>query len=376
MFIDDISGGKEVLSAAAVCYTDEGEKNASRAGGLDIYRFGRDFKKTEDLMEFFFGAVKCGTAHREYIGTGGRMRLNAGAGAADYSNNPSQPYSPPQDAAKVEITAADGDIRPSVIVFFSAAGIAVRSIAPFIADKTSDPAVIVVNDRADYVIPILSGHIGRANDAARALSDDLGAEAVITTASDSAGKAEAVDVFAQREGYRISSIEAAKNVTSAIVAGENVKQTRTESGGLILETSGHREAALRLEPKRIVIGLGCRRGTAPAGMRSFVLENLKESGAAPEDVYKICSIDIKADELCMAAAASAVKAPLVVFSADQLNGVPGSFTDSDFVRKTTGTGNVCERAAIAGCGKNGGKIIIRKTARSGMTFAAAERNIL
>ncbi|MGI6206204.1 MAG: cobalt-precorrin 5A hydrolase [Anaerovoracaceae bacterium] len=328
MLIDDVSGGREVLRAAAVCYTDEGEKNALRAGGLDVFRYGRDFDRTGRLMERFFGGMK-----------------DSGEGYA-------------------------------VIVFFSAAGIAVRSIAPYIVNKTADPAVIVVNDRADFVIPVLSGHIGRANDASRELASVLGAEAVVTTASDSAENTEAADVFASREGYSIDSMEDAKKVTAALVAGEKTEKSREPDGTLVWRVQGKSGASVRMKPKRYVLGLGCRKGTSAQAMTDFVKENLAAMGAVPGDVYKVCSAEIKAGEKCMSAAASAAGAPFVVFTAEHLNGIPGVFSDSEFVKKVAGTGNVCERSAIAGCGSAGGRIIVKKTARDGMTFAAAERNLL
>ncbi|MDD7408725.1 MAG: cobalamin biosynthesis protein [Anaerovoracaceae bacterium] len=325
MFLDDISGGRQVLTAAAICFTDKGESNALRVKGLKVYRFRRDFMKTDLLMERFF--------------RGSSLQ------------------------------------KPAVIVFFSAAGIAVRSIAPYLVSKATDPAVIVVNDQADFTIPILSGHIGQANEAAVELARALGARAVITTASDSLKDVESVDVFAKRQGYILRDLKAAKTITADMVAGIKVDRIKNEDGSVTFVSSAHREAPLVLAPERYVIGLGCRRGIDPDKMRDFVLGNMEKAGISAIDVYKVCSIDIKADEPCMTTAARFVRAPFVVFSPEQLKEAKGNFTPSDFVVEKTGVDNVCERSAICGCGSRGGRVVIKKTARDGMTFAAAERNI-
>ncbi|MCD7884362.1 MAG: cobalamin biosynthesis protein [Lachnospiraceae bacterium] len=107
------------------------------------------------------------------------------------------------------------------IIFVGACGIAVRSVAPFLKSKTTDPAVLVIDEAGHFVISLLSGHIGGANRLALRAAEVLGATPVITTATDVNGKF-AVDVFAKDNGLRIGSMKAAKEVSAAILRGEKV----------------------------------------------------------------------------------------------------------------------------------------------------------
>ncbi|MCD8152233.1 MAG: cobalt-precorrin 5A hydrolase [Clostridiales bacterium] len=107
------------------------------------------------------------------------------------------------------------------ILFIGAAGIAVRTIAPFLVSKTTDPAVLAADERGNHVISLLSGHLGGGNELTLFLADRLGADPVITTASDVGGKL-AVDVWAQKNNLYITDLQAAKRVAARIVGGEAV----------------------------------------------------------------------------------------------------------------------------------------------------------
>lgn len=108
-----------------------------------------------------------------------------------------------------------------VILFIGAMGIAVRSIAPCVADKFTDPAVLVMDEMGKYMIPVLSGHVGGANEFATNLAKQLGAEPVITTATD-LHQLFAVDVFAKKNDLVIADRQQAKNISAALLDGEKV----------------------------------------------------------------------------------------------------------------------------------------------------------
>ena len=275
--------------------------------------------------------------------------------------------------------------KNEALIFISACGIAVRSIAPYIKSKTTDPAVIVIDDQRKYVIPILSGHIGGANELAKKLALLIGAAAVITTATDGAGKF-SCDAWAVRNDCAISSMEAAKKVSAAILKNDVPVTSdyelpsllpsglvKGEDGDLGIYIGIHGNSpyrtTLRLVPRVLSLGIGCRRDTSKEHLMSSIKKLLADNGLDILAVGKIASIDLKKDEVGLLSCARELNAKMVFFSADELNSAEGDFDESAFVKNTVGTGNVCERSAVLA----GGKLIVRKTAMDGVTIAVAEK---
>ena len=269
------------------------------------------------------------------------------------------------------------------LIFIGACGIAVRDIAPHLKNKTVDPAVLVLDDQGKFVIPILSGHIGGANALACHLAEKLGAVPVITTATDGSGKF-SCDTWAVTHNCAISSMKTAKDISAAILT-EDVPVSsefalpQTLPNGLVACNTGelgifigiHTDApytsTLRLIPRIVTLGIGCRRDTPMETIFAVVKETLETHRIDTRAVGCMASIDVKQDEAGLLACAKVLKTPAVFYTADELNAVPGEFAESEFVRKTVGVGNVCERAAVCG----GGTLIIPKTAKDGVTVAAA-----
>ena len=278
-----------------------------------------------------------------------------------------------------------GELFPwaDAMVFVGACGIAVREIAPHVRNKATDPAVIGIDELGQFVIPLLSGHIGGANALARRLANALGATAVVTTATDINGKF-SVDEWAARSGYAISSLAAAKAYSAAIlerdlplvsdfpISGELPEGTYIgDTGDLGLLLSWHtREPfgkTLRLIPRTLHLGLGCRRGTPLEAIRGAVNAVLEREGIDPRAVKCAASIDLKQDEEGLLAFCRERKLPVTFYSAEELRAVPGDFTPSELVMKVTGVDNVCERAALLGAET----LLVRKQAAGGVTVALA-----
>ena len=273
------------------------------------------------------------------------------------------------------------------LIFVGACGIAVRMIAPHLRSKTEDPAVLVLDDRGRFVIPILSGHIGGANELARTVAEALGAVPVITTATDGAGRF-SCDAWASSHGCAISSMEAAKAVSAAILTGDVPLSSEFplpeslpaglvpgESGPLGVR-SGVRteepyEKTLRLIPKIAVLGIGCRKGISEEAVKTAVEETLRENGIDVRAVSAVASVDLKWSEEGLLAYARSIGARTVFYTAEELAAVPGEFTESEFVKKTVGVGSVCERAAALAAGGDSSSLTVKKTAREGVTVAAA-----
>lgn len=279
------------------------------------------------------------------------------------------------------------------MIFVSATGIAVRAIAPWIRDKMTDPPVVTVDEGAQFVIPLLSGHVGGANELARHIADWLEAVPVITTATDVNGKF-AVDLFASAYHMTITDRKEAKNISAAVLEGKQIGvfsdlPIKKLPDGFVMDRwceenicitvkdpsfPGKKASYLRLVPRAVVLGVGCRRGTDPEFMKEKVFALLKEHGIDPAAVKAIASVDVKQDEPAVLGLKQVFDGECLhqpceqrFYTPEQLNQVPGDFKESAFVKKQIGVGNVCERSACAA----GGKLLVEKQAGDGITLAAA-----
>lgn len=268
-------------------------------------------------------------------------------------------------------------------VFIGAAGIAVRAAAPFVKSKVTDPAVICIDDKAKYVIPLLSGHIGGANELARAIAAYLDAEPVITTATDLNGSF-AVDVFASRNRLRVSDMKKAKEISARLLDGEKIRIASDlpvegtipqdiiltdEQPDVHITLRSGEDDILCLYPPAVTLGVGCRKEKEPAEMEAFLLDTLREQNVSIRAVGLICSIDIKAEEEAIVSFSRKYHIPFKTFSAEELKACPGRFASSPFVAERTGVDNVCERSAMLGSGC--GRLLFGKQSLRGMTAAAA-----
>ena len=273
------------------------------------------------------------------------------------------------------------------MVFVGSVGIAVREIAPHVRDKATDPAVISIDELGRFSVPLLSGHIGGANALALDLANVLGAIPVITTATD-INKKFSVDAWAARKGLVIASLSRAKAVSAAILE-QNVPLKSDFSivtnlpNGVVLADSGDvgirisvfkdepYKQTLRLIPKILHLGIGCRKGTPVETIREAVDEVLLEHNIDQRAIKCAASIDLKAEEAGLLQYCGEQKLPVTFYTAEELKAVPGEFTPSAFVKSITGVDNVCERSALIGAEK----LIVRKTALNGVTVALAAEHM-
>ena len=271
------------------------------------------------------------------------------------------------------------------LVFVCASGIAVRAIAPHIRSKASDPAVIVIDDCGKFVIPLLSGHIGGANRLAQLIAENIGAVPVITTATDVGGRF-SPDSFAKANGLVITDLGASKRIASAVLDGEKIgllseypcenippeisidKACKIGIHIGIDDAKKPFETTLFLPPKNIVVGIGCKRGTSCEMIEAHVKACFEAAKISEERLCAAATIDIKSDEKGLLEFCQRRKIRLLTYSAEELMSVNGDFESSDFVLKTTGTDNVCERSVA----RSGAKLILPKTAENGVTAALGE----
>ena len=248
-------------------------------------------------------------------------------------------------------------------VFIGAMGIMVRALSGALESKLTDPAVVVLDEKGQFVISVLSGHLGGANVLTKTLAERLKATAVLTTASDVNGKL-AIDVFAQKNGLIISSMEQAKRCAACIVAAEpvsfacsrQIKEKIPSELSASSETSKFHvivspyvqeesEELLHLIPKAFILGIGCKKGTSAQRIEQRVLEELDKKKITLQSIRGIASINLKKEEAGLLTFAKKEQIPLHFYSADQLKCLEGNFSASAFVSSVTGVENVCERAA-------------------------------
>lgn len=282
----------------------------------------------------------------------------------------------------------------NALLFIGACGIAVRAVAPYIKDKLHDSPVLVIDEMGRYVIPILSGHMGGANELALSIAEKIGAEAVITTATD-VNRKFAVDIFAKKNGLFIVNKDGIAKVSSKILAGADItisieprhvgENFRVPEGVYIVSyppakpvdivvtsTEGEYDAAILLKPKEYVIGMGCRKGKEADKIEALIIRSMQELGISPAQILALSSVEQKRNEQGFLVWSRKANVPFVTYTTEELQRVKGDFHKSGFVKDTVGIDNVCERAALKAC-EPGGKLVYEKHAEDGMTIAVAKR---
>lgn len=285
------------------------------------------------------------------------------------------------------------------MIFVGACGIAVRSIAPQVASKKSDPAVLVVDECGQFVISLLSGHLGGANALTLETAEILEAQPIVTTATD-LHKRFAVDVFAKKNGCEIFFMKAAKEVSAALLAGESVGfysefpfegslpegLTACSADGTPFDGGTAPEigfavtihpsclpfaSTTQVVPPAVTLGMGCRKNKETEVILREAENCLREADIYRQAVGNLASISLKKDEPGLNALAEEWKIPFITYTEEELKEVEGEFTPSAFVRTITGVENVCERSAVLASGN--GSLIRKKTGREGVTTALGLR---
>jgi cobalt-precorrin 5A hydrolase len=293
------------------------------------------------------------------------------------------------------------------LVAVMATGIVIRAVAPLLENKLIDPAVVGVDAAGKFVISLLSGHYGGANELTRTIAKGIGATAVITTASDVTGK-QSVDELARTLHLTIQNPESLVAVNAAIVNGDrlvivltgNVKIPTSVVSGYDIKKAQNGVQALEivngydagvivtreplsidkfvkpfaiLKTKYVVVGLGARKDSSEDSIIEAVDIALERVHVPLASVNRFATVDIKRNSKAMVDAAERLGAPLEFLSVDTLRSLSHKdlSPDSKMVQEKIGVGGVCERAALLVAGKNS-RLILKKTKRNGVTVAIAE----
>lgn len=296
----------------------------------------------------------------------------------------------------IQISSIDDCVRKlfgnsQAIIFIGAMGICVRSIAPYMKDKHTDPAVICIDSTGKYVISVLSGHVGGANDLTKRLARILGAEAVITTQSDNTNLW-ALDTIGDKYDWVTTSNTV--NFNQPLTSFVNRKDTAllldiNDEGTQYLERTVPEHVTIYYKysdidlskyelliavtpyiypdagipviyyhPKVLHLGVGCRKDCNPEGISRYIGEALNRNNIAVSSIKSISSIDIKKDEpLLKKLQAYFENVPVHIYTADELKDIEVP-NPSEKVEEVTSVQGVSESTAIKSA--NGGTLILEK----------------
>ena len=267
-------------------------------------------------------------------------------------------------------------------IFVAATGAVVRIIEGKFKSKDTDPAVITVDDHANFVISLLSGHLGGANKECEKIAHGIGAIPVITTASDVGGKI-AVDTLSQKIKAKLNDLDGAKRVTSLIVNGENVSlhlpknivnHDENSAGAIIVSNRKNIEIS-KIIPQNIFIGIGCKRGVS----KEHIIEKLKyamdKQNLELSAIKMAASAWVKSDETGLLEAMKELDIPIKFFEKEEILKLEDLIEEkSEYVKKTIGVYGVSEPCAfLASSGK--GAFLAKKIKLDGMTLSIFEEKI-
>ncbi len=293
------------------------------------------------------------------------------------------------------------------LVIFISLGAVVRMIAEHLQDKHVDPAVVVVDDRARFAIALLSGHVGGANALTRRVAQLMGAQPVITTASD-VGETIPVDIFGQEFGWQLEGWDKVTSISASVVneekigiyqdAGErdwwrydrplpsyiqlfssldDLKGSGCKAALIITdkvlgeEYSGLLKKAVLYRPKTLSVGIGCMKGVPQEDIEKAVLSTLAGHCLSPLSIKNVATIDVKREEAGILEFAEKYRLPIDFYGQDSLNKVENITAPSEAAQKYVGAIGVCEPAAILAAGAT--NLLVPKQKFGTITVAVARR---
>lgn len=278
------------------------------------------------------------------------------------------------------------------LLFICATGIVIRMIAPMVRDKFSDPAVLVMDEQAEFVISLLSGHVGGANKIAREIAKVMNATPVITTATD-VNQVASLDLIIKALGANLEKHrEAIKTINQMLVSHKKVglyteypypidrkgfyeiaslKTIPSDLDALVIISpylSAHYHAnypVIKVIPKQTILGIGCKRDTESSLIKTLLEAYCAQNDIEIESLSEMGSVDIKADEKCILEVSEMLNVPFKTFSVNELKQYEDRFESSEFVKKTIGVGSVSQPSAWI---LSNGNLIGETIKKSGVTL--------
>ena len=311
----------------------------------------------------------------------------------------------PELGAEFHIFKKVDDIMPTAwaafdaIIFIMATGAVIRKIAPHLKDKATDPAVLIMTLDLKRIIPLLSGHLGGANELANEIVEKIeGCVNFVTTASDQI-KVLAFDMFAKKHNYAISNLKSLAEVSNAIINKKQVQVlTYPCMVDLVKEFEGYKEenfifvtpddleafredlpsvyitpqklpnTALQIHPQEITLGLGMNRGTSKEEITNAVKRFCYEHGLVLAQVEKLASFSAKSDEVGLLEFAKEQEKVLEFYDEDAINALTQDFSPSQATKFFNIKGVAEPAALLASQNKT---LFLSKRIYGAVTIAAA-----
>lgn len=278
------------------------------------------------------------------------------------------------------------------IIAIMASGILIRSIAPLINSKITDPAILNMDENGKYVISVLSGHMGGANKLTVKIANLINSEAIITTATDVNQKL-GIDTLANDLFLEIENPESIVYINKAILNGEKIIiQTNdnfiedyisknTLEINLLIENNDNlkqdeiivvcNDSILKLHKRKIVVGIGCRRNKSSKDILTAIEQSLRDLNLPLSRIDLLTSAEIKKDEKGLLELSEKLKIPIHFVELDKLKLFKSDIVqESEFVKSKFGIIGVCEPSALISAGFDS-QLIYKKTAYDGVTISIA-----
>ena len=274
------------------------------------------------------------------------------------------------------------------IIGIMASGIMIRSIASHVDSKLSDPAILLIDDNANFVISLLSGHFGGANDLTHKIASLLNAQPVITTSTDVNNKI-GIDSIAKRFYCNLENPKNIKYINKALVNSIKVDLHLPKSLDYILTDETYDSYNITfddtldviiakydnheviLHPKQMVMGIGARRDIASDKVKYAITQACNILKIPPSRINFFATADVKANEKGILINAEYYNKQIKIINMDDIkNFQDESCSESDFVMKQFGVKGVCEPSALIANGTNS-RLIFKKTAYNGVTIAVS-----
>ena len=289
------------------------------------------------------------------------------------------------DKKKFSASLTEAWSKYDALICIMATGIVVRSLPPLIKDKKTDPCVLVMDEKGRFVISLLSGHLGGANELSKQVAKITSGLAVITTASDVLGHT-ALDIWARDHDLRVADKKLFTTAMASLVNNRTVKVFSDvelpswpadfsmvddpASADLIISFRAQvNDKRPHLYPRNLVAGMGCNRGTEASAFAEALADLCQEHNLNQASFRNLASIDLKNDEKGLLEFAKQNRYPIDFYNKEQLNHVP-DIVASAAVFKATGAQGVAEPAAILSSGN--GQLIIGKQKWQDVTIAVAQ----